>query len=233
MNSSMPKVAISIENLSKSYVEGGVPHAILRGANAKIYEGEMVALLGRSGSGKSTLLNLISGIDVPESGAVAVSDNQITAMSEQKRTLFRREHIGFVYQFFNLIPTLNVMENLKLVLELNSETNANERCAALLNAVGLGGRPNAYPDALSGGEQQRVAIARALVHKPALLLADEPTGNLDESTSDEIWDLIETLVRPSGGTVLLATHSMAAAKRCDRILELTDGELHDITGKFN
>ena len=211
-------------------VEGGEPHAILRGASSDIFDGEMVALLGRSGSGKSTLLNLISGIDVPDGGEVIVTDHVITSMSEQQRTLFRREHIGFVYQFFNLIPTLDVLENLKLVMELNSERDATIRCRELLDAVGLGDRANTYPDALSGGEQQRVAIARALVHKPGVLLADEPTGNLDETTSDEIWELIDQLVRPSGGTILLATHSLAAAKRCDRILELTDGQLHDITG---
>ncbi len=233
MNSSTKKVAICIKNLSKSYVEGGEPHSILRKASAEIYDGEMVALLGRSGSGKSTLLNLISGIDVPDDGEVAIGDNVITDMSEQRRTLFRREHVGFVYQFFNLIPTLDVMENLKLVMELNSENDIMTRCTELLNAVGLEDRANAYPDALSGGEQQRVAIARALVHKPGVLLADEPTGNLDETTSDEIWELIDRLVRPSGGTILLATHSLAAAKRCDRVLELTEGKLHDITGALS
>lgn len=233
MNSPEQKVVIRIEKLSKSYMEGGEPHAILRSANADIYVGEMVALLGRSGTGKSTLLNLVSGIDIPDSGNVIIGENNITKMSEQQRTLFRREHIGFVYQFFNLIPTLDVIENLKLVMELNNIEGTNARCNDLLDAVGLGERANTYPDALSGGEQQRVAIARALVHNPGVLLADEPTGNLDETTSGEIWNLIDTLVRPSGGTVLLATHSIAAAKRCDRILELTDGQLHDVTGKFN
>ncbi len=233
MNSVNGNIAISIKNLSKNYIEGGKPHAILRCANADIYEGEMVALLGRSGSGKSTLLNLISGLDTPDEGDVSIGAEKITQMSDEHRTLFRREHIGFVYQFFNLIPTLNVMENLKLILELNDQENAKVRCVELLDKVGLGTRLDTYPDALSGGEQQRVAIARALVHKPGILLADEPTGNLDETTSDEIWDLFDTLIRPSGGTILLATHSLTAAKRCDRMLELKDGKIHDITGKYD
>lgn len=232
MNSVNDNIAISIDNLSKNYVEGGKPHAILRGASADIKEGEMVALLGRSGSGKSTLLNLISGLDTPDGGDVFIADKKITQMSDEQRTLFRREHIGFVYQFFNLIPTLNVMENLKLILELNGQKNVKKRCSELLVKVGLGERGETYPDALSGGEQQRVAIARALVHNPGILLADEPTGNLDETTSDEIWQLFDTLIRPSGGTILLATHSLAAAKRCDRVLELKDGKIHDITGKY-
>lgn len=232
MNLTKSKIAISIKSLSKSYVEAGEPHTILRNANAEIIKGETVALLGRSGSGKSTLLNLISGIDIPDSGEIEIDGKCVTSMNEQDRTLFRRKNIGFVYQFFNLIPTLNVTENLKLVLELNN-VNAEHSCSALLDAVGLKARANSFPDALSGGEQQRIAIARALVHSPTILLADEPTGNLDEETSGEIWNLLDTLVRPSGGTILIATHSMSAARRCDRILELIDGELCDVTGKYD
>lgn len=233
MNSHGNTVSISVKNLSKSYIEGGESHAILRGASAEIFEGETVALLGRSGSGKSTLLNLISGIDLADSGAVEIEGKAITAMTDFERTLFRRENIGFIYQFFNLIPTLSVGENLKLVMELNNANEAEARCRELLEAVGLNDRYASFPDKLSGGEQQRVAIARALVHKPSIILADEPTGNLDEETAQDIWKLLDTLIRPSGGTIMLATHSMAAARRCDRILELVGGELHDITGKLN
>lgn len=234
MNSGKSKVAIKIKNLSKSYIEAGKAHSILLGTNTQICEGETVALLGRSGSGKSTLLNLISGIDIPDSGEIVIDDKIVTSMKEQDRTLFRRQNIGFVYQFFNLIPTLDVMENLKLVLELNntSKAQSEKQCRALLDAVGLRDRANSFPDALSGGEQQRVAIARALVHNPPILLADEPTGNLDQETSTEIWNLLDTLVRPLGRTIVLATHSMEAARRCDRVLELVQGELHDVTGKY-
>lgn len=229
MNSTL---AISVRNLSKSYLEGEKEHQVLTGASVDIKTGETVALLGRSGSGKSTLLNVISGIDSAENGEVEINGKIITAMSDQDRTLFRREHIGFVYQFFNLIPTLTVGENLKLVLELNGINNAEERCLELLDAVGLKDRYDSFPDALSGGEQQRVAIARALVHKPAIILADEPTGNLDGTTADEIWTLFDTLIRPIGGTILLATHSHEAAKRCDRIYELVDGTLQDCTARL-
>lgn len=235
MNSTKSKIAISIKNLSKSYIEAGEPHTILRGANAEIIEGETVALLGRSGSGKSTLLNLICGIDITDGGEIEIDNKCVTSMNEQDRTLFRRKNIGFVYQFFNLIPTLDVAENLKLVLELNNAgaEHSKKQINALLDAVGLKDRANSFPDALSGGEQQRVAIARALVHNPPILLADEPTGNLDQETSAEIWELLDTLVRPRGGTILLATHSMEAARRCDRILELIDGELYDVTGRYD
>tara|TARA_R110002096_G_scaffold416576_3_gene619651 strand:- start:89731 stop:90426 length:696 start_codon:yes stop_codon:yes gene_type:complete len=224
-------IAISVRNLSKSYLEGGKEHLVLAGVSIDILVGETVALLGRSGSGKSTLLNVISGIDSPEGGEVEIDGKIITAMSDQDRTLFRRENIGFVYQFFNLIPTLTVGENLKLVLELNGIDNGEKDCLDLLGAVGLKGRYDSFPDTLSGGEQQRVAIARALVHKPSIILADEPTGNLDGTTADEIWTLFDTLIRPMGGTILLATHSLEAAKRCDRIFELDGGTLQDCTAR--
>ncbi len=227
MISTTSSVSIRIRNLSKSYLEGGKQHPVLRNINAEILRGESVAVLGRSGSGKSTLLNLISGIDMPDGGEVEIDGRSVTSMTERDRTLFRRRRIGFIYQFFNLIPTLTVGENLRLVLELNkvAAEDTASRCNALLEAVGLNDRQSSYPDALSGGEQQRVAIARALVHRPAVVLADEPTGNLDEATANDFWQLLDALVRSTGGTVLLATHSVAAARRCDRILELADGKL--------
>ena len=235
MISTTSSVSIRIRNLSKSYLEGGKQHPVLRDVNAEILRGESVAVLGRSGSGKSTLLNLISGIDMPNSGEVEIDGQSVTSMTERDRTLFRRRRIGFIYQFFNLIPTLTVVENLRLVLELNKvgAEDTAARCNALLEAVGLDDRQSSYPDALSGGEQQRVAIARALVHRPAVVLADEPTGNLDKATADDFWQLLDALVHSTGGTVLLATHSVAAARRCDRVLELTDGKLIAHTGRLD
>jgi putative ABC transport system ATP-binding protein len=218
-------VLVSVRNLRRSFQEGEQVHPVLGGLNIDVGRGETVALRGRSGSGKSTLLNLISGIDRPDEGDIVLAGQSITQMTERERTIFRREHIGFVYQAFNLVNTLSVADNLRLVLELNGirEPEAGARIAALLDAVGLADRGNGYPDVLSGGEQQRVAIARALAHKPLLILADEPTGNLDEQTAEQVLDLLYDLVRNSGGTMIVATHSATVAARCDRALELHNG----------
>ena len=218
---------VRISNLSRSFQEGDQIHSVLRDLNVDFARGETVALRGRSGSGKSTLLNLISGIDAPDAGEVEVAGLNITTMSERDRTLFRREHIGFVYQAFNLVPTLTVADNIRLVLELNNiaEPESGDRISYLLKAVELADRASSYPDVLSGGEQQRVAIARALAHNPSLLLADEPTGNLDDKTAQGVLQLLDQLVRQSGGTMIIATHSAAVASRCDRVLELHDGVL--------
>lgn len=218
---------VRISNLSRSFQEGDQTHSVLRDLDVDFMCGETVALRGRSGSGKSTLLNLISGIDAPDAGEVEVAGLNITTMSERDRTLFRREHIGFVYQAFNLVPTLTVSDNIRLVLELNNiaEPESGDRIAYLLEAVGLANRVNSYPDVLSGGEQQRVAIARALAHNPSLILADEPTGNLDDKTAEGVLQLLDRLVRQSGRTMIIATHSAAVASRCDRVLELNDGVL--------
>lgn len=206
---------------------------MLDGVDLDIGRGETVALRGRSGSGKSTLLNLIGGIDAPDAGSVTVAGVDLTGLTERDRTLFRREHIGFVYQAFNLVPTLNVGDNVRLVLELNRvpAADASARIAELLEAVGLRDRADSYPDVLSGGEQQRIAIARALAHQPAVLLADEPTGNLDDGTAEGVLDLLDTLVRASGRTMLIATHSAQVASRCDRIIELHNGRLEEAPGR--
>ncbi len=219
-------VQIIVRDLSRRFLEGSRHHDVLQNLNARFCQGETVALRGRSGSGKSTLLNLISGIDTPDAGEVEIAGKNITRMSERERTLFRREHIGFVYQAFNLVPTLSVSDNVRLVLELNGAdaTAINSRIKYLLGAVGLVDRADSYPDVLSGGEQQRVAIARSIAHKPALLLADEPTGNLDDATADVVLDILESLVDETGCTMIIATHSMAVAGRCDRILELQNGK---------
>ena len=218
---------VRIRDLSRSFQEGGREHSVLHDLSVDFASGETVALRGRSGSGKSTLLNLISGIDAPDAGEVEVAGLNITMMSERDRTLFRREHIGFVYQAFNLVPTLTVSDNIRLVLELNKvpQAESDDRIDYLLDAVELSDRATSYPDVLSGGEQQRVAIARALAHNPSLLLADEPTGNLDDKTAAGVLQLLDKLVQYSGGTMIIATHSAAVASRCDRILELHDGVL--------
>jgi putative ABC transport system ATP-binding protein len=218
---------VRLTNLTRSFHEGEQLHAVLQALDATFARGEKVALRGRSGSGKSTLLNLISGIDVPDDGEVEIDGQVITTMSERDRTLFRRAHIGFVYQAFNLVPTLTVADNVRLVLELNAIDGlaAQDRIDTLLDRVGLGDRADSYPDLLSGGEQQRVAIARALAHGPSLVLADEPTGNLDDRTADEILHMLDQLIKEAGGTMIVATHSAKVASHCDRVLELHDGQL--------
>lgn len=201
---------------------------VLNGVNLDVGRGETVALRGRSGSGKSTLLNLVGGILTPDAGSITVAGIDLVGLSERERTLYRRKHIGFVYQSFNLVPTLSVADNLRLVLELNRvpPATAGRRIDEWLQAVGLADRRESFPDVLSGGEQQRVAIARAMCHSPDVLLADEPSGNLDDATAERILAVLDRLVRSSGLTLLVATHSMHVASRCDRIVELHEGRLH-------
>lgn len=218
---------LRLVGLSKAYWEGDRRRVVLENASADFDRGEFVALVGRSGSGKSTLLNLVSGIDRPDAGQIWLGGQELTALSERERTLFRRQKIGFVFQFFNLIPTLTVLENVTLPLELNGTSPKAARAAAepLLDAVGLLDRAAAFPDKLSGGEQQRVAIARALVHDPALVLADEPTGNLDEATGQAILALLDRLTRQAGKNLLMVTHSLESAAWADRVFHLRDGRL--------
>ena len=222
---------LSVENLCRSFREGEREHRVLDHADAEFADGEVVAVIGRSGSGKSTLLNLISGIDRPDSGTVSIDGLDVTALTEPHLTLFRRKNIGFVYQFFNLVPTLDVEENVRLVLELNGVrgAQARERSVAILNEVGLGNRLHSLVDTLSGGEQQRVAIARALVHRPPVLLADEPTGNLDEETARQVLPVLLSLTRQRGATLVIVTHDTALARSADRMLELRDGRLHEVS----
>ena len=218
---------LHLENITKSYQEGGRQRDILRDACASFDAGEFVAILGRSGSGKSTLLNLISGIDRVDQGAIWLNGQNLTALDERQRTLFRRHNIGFIFQFFNLIATLTVLENVVLPLELGgvSPQAARQRAEPLLDAVGLLDRAETFPDRLSGGEQQRVSIARALVHDPLLVLADEPTGNLDEQTGKQVLSLLDNLTRQAGKNMILVTHSQEAARYADRILYLRNGKL--------
>jgi putative ABC transport system ATP-binding protein len=221
---------IRLEELSKQYEEGGQKRTVLNALNREFYRGEFVCLLGKSGSGKSTLLNLISGIDAPSQGNVVVfgDDGPVTlnTLSDHARTIFRRNNIGIVFQFFNLIPTLTVQENVLLPLELTgNRRDQRERALALLERVGLADRLDTYPDKLSGGEQQRVAIARALAHDPLLILADEPTGNLDEDTGETVLELLLELTRDAGKTLFMATHDPEVARQADRVLHLEHGRL--------
>jgi len=219
--------SVELVGLHKSYTEGDRLHTVLDDASATIRGGERVAILGPSGSGKSTLLNLISGTDLPDSGSVRVGDVDVTALSERDRTLFRRDHVGFVFQFFNLLPTLTVFENLLLPLELTGTRDAEgeARARGLLESVGLAARADTFPDRLSGGEQQRIALARALVHRPGLLLADEPTGNLDQDLADSVGELLEDLAASYGTTLVVVTHSRELAARMDRTLRVDHGRL--------
>jgi len=223
----MAPPAVELRQISKSYREGEAERVVLRDVSLTIAPGEIVVLLGRSGSGKSTLLNVIAGIDRPSAGSVMVDGTDLTALDEQARTRFRRRHIGFVFQFFNLIPLLTVEENLLLPLDLNNRADAKgvARARELLERVGLGGRGESYPERLSGGEQQRVAIARALIHDPALILADEPTGNLDAETAASVLDLLDTLVRETGRTVVMVTHGREVVGVADRIFAIHRGSL--------
>jgi putative ABC transport system ATP-binding protein len=214
---------IALNDVCKSYQEGGAVRSVLDSVNLRIDAGEFVAIQGSSGSGKSTLLNIVAGLDLPDSGAVGVGGAEIGTMSEQKRTLFRRKNIGFVFQFFSLIPTLTVAENVGLGLELNNrEAELAARVSFLLENIGLADRGNSYPDRLSGGEQQRVAIARAIAHEPPLILADEPTGNLDASTATTTLGLLERLLKQQEVTLVVATHSTEVACRADRVLQLRE-----------
>jgi len=214
---------IDIRGLCHSYREGGRERRVLCDIDLQVRAGECIALLGRSGSGKSTLLNLISGIDRPIAGEIVINGSILTRMSEHERTLFRRRYIGFVYQAFNLLPTLTVEENLRLPLDLNRLDG--HRARTLLEEIGLDERRADYPDRLSGGEQQRVAIARALVHHPLLVLADEPTGNLDAETGRRTLGLLDRLVRRTGRTLLIVTHSREVAAVADRVLTIDDRRL--------
>ena len=218
---------IRLERVSKHYTEGAETRHVLEEASVSFAEGEVVAVHGRSGSGKSTLLNLVAGIDSPTGGEVWVAGTCLSRLSSGERTLFRRDHLGFVFQFFNLIPTLRVLENVQLPAELRglSPKDAAERARACLGDVGLSGREESFPDRLSGGEQQRVAIARALVQAPRILLADEPTGNLDDVTSRTVMDLLDRVTRGTGRTLVVATHSTQVAARADRVFTIEHGRV--------
>ena len=223
----LAKDFLELNELNKFYLEGGEKREVLRNVSLKIQEGQIVALLGRSGSVKSTLLNLLAGIDEPSSGSIRIAKTRLNELDEHQRTLFRRKNIGFVFQSFNLIPTLTVEENLLLPMELNGESAkiAKARVAELMQELGLEDRLESFPDRLSGGEQQRVAIARALIHDPNLVLADEPTGNLDRQTGEQALRLFRELIQKAGKTMIVATHSSDVLGIADRVISLEEGKL--------
>ncbi len=226
---------VQLSNLSWTFREGETRRQVLDHITFDFEPGEFVALLGQSGSGKSTLLNLISGIEKPTTGDVTINGFAITQKTERDRTLFRRDQIGIVFQFFNLIPTLTVLENITLPQELAGVSQRKAAVVArdLLEKVGMADRERTFPDKLSGGEQQRVAISRALAHNPMLVLADEPTGNLDSDTGDKVLDVLLDLTRQAGKTLIMATHSPSMTQHADRVVNLQGGRLIPAVNREN
>jgi putative ABC transport system ATP-binding protein len=218
---------LELSNVSKSYIDAEKVRKVLCKVNASADKGSFLAIRGRSGSGKTTLLNLIAGIDSPDSGEVLIDGISIHHLNPRERAAYRRDNIGFIFQFFHLLPTLKVIENVSLPAELAKvhQELAEERALALLEKVGLADRVNDFPDRLSGGEQQRVAIARALIQDPKVILADEPTGNLDTAMGDQVLDLLLDMVRSPDRTLILVTHSHQIANRADRVLTIKDCQL--------
>ena len=218
----MTEPVIRVVDLWKDYADDLASAPALRGSSLEIGAGQIVALFGKSGSGKSTLFNLIAGLDHPTKGRIEVEGQDLEVLGEKGRTNLRRFRIGFVFQFFNLLPTLTAFENVFLSLELAAKADVDAAREAL-REVGLAGKEHRYPNELSGGEQQRVAIARAIVKRPSIILADEPTGNLDTHPGDQILDLLTRRCRESGTTLVMATHASLTCRYADRILRMVDG----------
>jgi len=218
---------IRLEEVVKTYRQGSTPVPALAGVTLEIPDGEFLSVMGASGSGKSTMLHLIGGLDVPDSGSISVGGRELSRLSDDELTIFRRRNIGFIFQFFNLLPTLSAEENVALPLLLDGKPmrEVRPRVESLLERVGLGHRKRHKPDELSGGEMQRVAIARALVIDPILLLADEPTGNLDSKTGEEILQLLKETAEQTDRTVVMVTHEARAAAYGERIITLKDGQI--------
>jgi len=221
----MTDKAIALENVDLSLGRGPARVHILKGISLDIGRSEAVGLVGPSGSGKSTLLMTMAGLERPDSGRITVDGTDLSGLDEDALARFRGRRIGIVFQSFHLVPTMTALENVALPLELAGEADAHERARAELDAVGLGARLSHYPAQLSGGEQQRVAIARAIAPDPAILVADEPTGNLDEGTGTSIVDLLFALKRDRGATLVLVTHDLGLARRCDRTVRLRSGRV--------
>ncbi len=220
---------IRARGLGKAYQRGGEEIHVLQGLNLDVDAGDFVAFMGPSGSGKTTLLNLLGGLDVPSAGSVTVGGDEITRMSTRKLTAWRARHVGFVFQMYNLIPVLTAFQNVELPLLLTrlSKTDRRRHVETALTVVGLGDRMHHYPRQLSGGQEQRVGIARAIVADPTFLLCDEPTGDLDRKSADEVLELVDRLVRDHGKTVLMVTHDPLAAARARVVLHLEKGVLVD------
>lgn len=213
------------EGLEKQYRSGDRSLTVLRDVSLRVEDGEYIAILGPSGSGKSTLLGLLAGLDRPTSGRVSIAGTELGGLSEDELARFRRDNVGFVFQSFQLLPSLTAQENVQVPLELRGDDGASERAARLLERVGLGDRLGHFPAQLSGGEQQRVAVARAFVHSPSILFADEPTGNLDAATGSSIIELMAELNRERGTTLVLVTHDLDLAAQARRTIRLSDGRL--------
>lgn len=224
---------ISCQDVVKTYVSGDIRVEALRGISMSIEKGEMVAVMGPSGCGKTTLLNCLSGIDDVTSGKVFIEGSELTEMDDNAKTRFRAKRMGFIFQFYNLLPVLSALENVELPLLISGENPkaARESAMALLETVGLKDRATLRPASLSGGERQRVTIARALVNKPALVWADEPTGDLDKKTADEVVALMRRLNRENQQTFVIVTHDPEVGMKCDRIVHMRDGEIVDEDGK--
>jgi putative ABC transport system ATP-binding protein len=218
---------IKTTNLFKSYKSGDGFIRVIDDVSFSIAQGEFVAVMGRSGCGKTTLLNLIGGLDEPEGGDVAISGQNLFGMDDEARSAFRRQNIGFIFQNYNLLPMLNVRDNISLPVGLDHKRLDTSFFGQVTETLGLADKLNRYPRQLSGGEQQRVAIARAVIHRPDLVLADEPTGNLDTDTGAEVLDLLFAVSRPIGQTAIIVTHDKSIAERADRVLLMSDGRLAD------
>ena len=216
---------VTVENLKKTYtVYDNETHA-LDGVSFEVEKGQFVAIIGTSGSGKSTLLHLLGGVDIPTSGRVLVDGADIYALSQKELAAFRRRRVALIYQFYNLLPMLNVRANILLPLELDGQKPDERELSRILSLLGIADKEFHYPNQLSGGQQQRVAIARACITRPAILLADEPTGNLDSKNSAEIMELLTKANRELGQTIIMVTHDMSVACRADRIIEVEDGKI--------
>ncbi len=220
---------IAIEKVNLSYTAGDTLVPVLNDASMNVDAGQSVAIVGPSGSGKTSLLLVLTGLETPDSGTVVFDGSSLHELSNDQRADIRRDSIGIVFQGFHLIPSLTARENVALPLDIAGVTGARNRAAELLDRVGLGHRLDHYPNAMSGGERQRVAIARALIHQPALIVADEPTGNLDNQTGDAVADLLFELNNENNATLLLVTHDSALASRCQRQVRLQEGTLQAVT----
>jgi putative ABC transport system ATP-binding protein len=216
---------VKVENLKKYYGNGSNQVKALDNVSFKIDKGEFIAVIGASGSGKSTLLHLLGGLDRPSDGKVIVQDNDIYNLNDDKLSIFRRRSIGFIFQFFNLVPVLDIEENIALPMLLDGESVDNEYLNEIIKTLGLEERKNNFPSELSGGQQQRVSIARALINKPALILADEPTGNLDSKTSKDVIELLKSTTKKYNQTLVVITHDESIAKQADRVIKILDGKI--------